>query len=162
MAEITVHLLRHAHSSHAIPGERDHHRGLDERGRAEVEAIRLRLLRQPVGIVRIRCSTARRARLTLEPLLPVLGEVPLRYDDHLYAAGLEAYEAACVADGAASPVLVVGHNPTIASFVARYALQDGDAFRTGIKPATWITLRLGVDPSGRLGPGRLVTLIAPT
>lgn len=158
MTEIKVHLLRHAHASRAVPGERDHLRGLDDRGRREVESIRDRLLHRPVDVARIVCSTAERARLTLAPLLPVLGAPPPRYDDHLYAMGVEAYEAACLAGDAASPVLLVGHNPTIETFVARWCPGNDERLSSGIKPATWITMQLGIDAAGRLLEGRLLSL----
>lgn len=161
MPELIVHVLRHAHSSHVTPGERDHRRGLDERGEREVAAVRARLKREPVEVSRIVCSTALRARLTLAPLLSRLGNVPTHYDDDLYAMGMEAYETACVADGGRSPVLLVGHNPTIERFIERWCPDDRAAIASGIKPASWATLRLATDGDGGLREGRLVLLSRP-
>lgn len=158
---IEIHLLRHAHSSHAVAGERDHGRGLDDRGAREVQLVRERLARELIALDQIVCSTARRARLTLEPLLPLWPDASVRYDDGIYALGPEAYSAAVAEAADARRLLIVGHNPTIQAVLHHWCPNDGDRLATGIGTAVWATVLARRDGEGSRITGRLVRLLAP-
>ncbi len=122
-----VLILRHAHSSWARPGERDHQRPLDERGAADAARLAEIFAAEEIRVDAVVCSTAKRAADTLAPLLPVLGDtVPIRYSDDLYALGAEAYYAAASQAGAIGRLLLVGHNPMVEDFT-RSLCGDGEA-----------------------------------
>ncbi|WP_182085770.1 histidine phosphatase family protein [Aureimonas sp. ME7] len=159
------HLLRHAHSSWAVPGERDHERPLDERGNADIASISERVRDVSSGIQTIVCSSARRARQTLEGIRPALpSDIAIHISDDLYALGAPAYAAAlrahCVAE-----TLLIGHNPSIEEFV-RATCINGDRGAVGIAShgigtAHWITIhRLPDAPDGTLR-GYLHAVIRP-
>jgi len=156
-----VHLLRHAHSSRAVAGERDHRRGLDARGEREAAMVRSRWATNTPRIARIHCSTAQRARLTLAPLLPLLADAALLYEDGLYALGPEAYAAALRGGDPADPVLLVGHNPTIEEVLHAWCPDDRSRLSGGMGTAFQATVHLPRAADGGFLSGRLVQLIAP-
>ena len=110
-----LHILRHAKSSWDDPDLADHERPLAPRG--EKAALRIAEHVGDAGIAPelVLCSTALRARETLAALLPMLaGDVEIRLEDALYAAGVDQVLARLrEVDEAVCSVLVVGHNPTL-------------------------------------------------
>ncbi|MHC5114601.1 MAG: SixA phosphatase family protein [Planctomycetota bacterium] len=109
----TLLILRHAKSSWKDPHLADHDRPLNKRGRRD--APRMGRLLEEEGLVPnvVLCSTAARARATIELALDACaygGEVV--YDDTLYHAEPEEVLAALAnVPDHAERVLVVGHNP---------------------------------------------------
>ena len=106
-------LLRHAKSSWEDPGLADHDRPLAPRGRRATKLIAEHLRQESVAPPVVLCSSARRARETLERIAPGLGEeVVVQIERELYAASeqrlLERLRA--LEDGVES-VLLIGHNP---------------------------------------------------
>jgi phosphohistidine phosphatase len=83
-----VYLLRHAKSSWKS-GVPDHERPLATRGRRASKAICRHLREQGVEPELMLCSTARRARETLERIEP-LGSPAVRLEPGLYGAGSDA------------------------------------------------------------------------
>ncbi|WP_294644522.1 histidine phosphatase family protein [uncultured Aureimonas sp.] len=155
-AERTIHILRHAHSSWAVPGQRDHQRILDDRGRADAASLAAKLRETEVPVGSVVCSTAVRARQTLDLVRSALpAEVPVRFSDDLYALGAEAYRAEITAFQGPGELLLVGHNPTIEDLAMSLCEMDAASqgqLRGGVGTAYWLIVDLhrGPDLDGRL------------
>src|SRR5919108_5777471 len=80
-----IYLLRHAKSSWDT-GEPDHERPLAPRGRRAAKAMRRHLRAQRIEPELVLCSTARRARETLERIEPALGGSDVLVERELYGA----------------------------------------------------------------------------
>jgi phosphohistidine phosphatase len=107
-----LYLLRHAKSSWKNPGPADHDRPLAGRGRRAAKAVARHLREQGIEPELVLCSTARRARETLERIEPALGTGAVRVERELYGAGAGALlEQLRGVPDAVGSVLVIGHNP---------------------------------------------------
>jgi len=107
-----LYLLRHAKSSWKDTSLSDHDRPLAGRGRRAAKAIARYLREQDIQPELVVCSTARRARETLDRIEPVLGAPAVQVEDDLYAASADALleRLRSVPDDVAS-VMLIGHNP---------------------------------------------------
>jgi len=106
-----VYLLRHAKSSWKQRGLSDHDRPLTRRGRGAATAIARHLREQGIEPELVLCSTARRARETLERIEPVLGRAA-QEEPELYGASAGALlERLRLVPDAVGSVLLIGHNP---------------------------------------------------
>lgn len=100
----------------------DHARPLADRGRAAAPAIALEMARRNLLPERVLCSSAQRTRETCAALLPHLAferPVDIVLTERLYHA--EASDLLGVIreqGGKASPLLIIGHNPTLEDFLA--------------------------------------------
>ena len=125
-------LMRHAKSDWADAALEDHDRPLNDRGRRD--APRMGRLLAAEGLVPdlVVCSTAVRARQTLEGLAAGggLGEAAVVYEASLYLASpatilavARAAAAAAAAAGGDDPerVLLIGHNPGMEELASRLA-----------------------------------------
>jgi len=103
-----LYLLRHAKSSWDDPSLADHERPLSPRG-ARAAQLMAAQLRGAVAPALVLCSTALRARQTLQ-VLSLASEVC--YEDGLYAAGAAELLGRLqrLVDQVAS-AMVIGHNP---------------------------------------------------
>jgi phosphohistidine phosphatase len=109
-----VYLLRHAKSSWKVRGVPDHDRPLAPRGRRAAKAIAGHLLEQGIEPELVLCSTALRARQTLERIEPVLGTPVVRFEPEFYRATAGTLLARLRAvDDAVDSVLLIGHNPAV-------------------------------------------------
>lgn len=120
--EKTILIMRHAKSSWDDSSVKDIERPLNKRGRKDAPAMGRFLA--DLGLIPdyIVCSTARRARETIQLLAEVIGldENMIRHNKSLYFEGTGAYVAAVrSAPEEAAVVLVAGHNPTVEQTVAR-------------------------------------------
>jgi len=105
-------LLRHAKSSWAEPGVRDHDRPLAERGRRAAALVGDHLRQQRIVPDLVLCSSARRTCETLA-LLDLPDGVDIRVTRDLYLAGpREVLDVVRSVDEAVRTLLVIGHNPT--------------------------------------------------
>lgn len=161
----TIHILRHAHSSWAIPGQRDHQRVLDDRGREDARRLASRLDLHASSIRQVVCSSAIRARQTLDLVRSALpADVAVRFSDDLYALGPEAYAAEIRGFEGNGELLLIGHNPTIEELVFGMCLEETEALRMarpGVGTAHWLTIaRQADDPDGDLR-GALRTVLKP-
>jgi phosphohistidine phosphatase len=116
-------LLRHAKSSWDDPGLADEDRPLAPRGRRAATLIAEWLGRERVSPALVLCSSATRARETLERIAPALGEgVRVQIEPGLYAASerhlLERLRA--VQEGVES-LMLIGHNPGLEELALRLA-----------------------------------------
>jgi phosphohistidine phosphatase len=153
----TLYLLRHAHSSWAQPGQRDHQRPLDARGRTDALALGPSLLQAGDGIDAVVCSTALRAAETLAALRPHLpASTPVETSDDLYALGVEAYIAAARAHDSCRCLLLVGHNPMVEECAAMLA-GSGEASALALLAEGFPTAGLAVidfqTSLAGIGPG---------
>lgn len=112
-------LVRHAKSSWDDPLQDDHDRILNARGRDAATQVGAWLTDRGYRPAEVLSSTARRTLETWERMAPALGEgTVMRRDPGLYHASAEQMLEA-LNGCAASPVLMLGHNPGIAEFAAR-------------------------------------------
>jgi phosphohistidine phosphatase len=106
-------LLRHAKSSWAEPGLRDHDRPLNERGRRAAMAMGAYLRTEGLVPELVLCSSARRTSETLA-LLELPGWVAIAVEHALYLAPPAAVLARLrEVDDSVGRLMVIGHNPTM-------------------------------------------------
>lgn len=121
-----VYLLRHAKSSWKT-GAPDHERPLAQRGRRAAEAIRLHMQEHGIEPELVLCSTARRARETLERIEPALGTAAVMIELELYHANGDALlDRLRSVPAEVGSVMLIGHNPamqTLALALARPAAE---------------------------------------
>jgi phosphohistidine phosphatase len=107
-----LYLLRHAKSSWKDTSVLDHDRPLAGRGRRAAKAIARHLREQGIEPDLVLCSTARRARETLDRIESALGTGPVQVEDDLYAASAPALlERLRSVPDTVESVMVIGHNP---------------------------------------------------
>lgn len=130
----TLHLLRHAKSDWDDKSLTDHERPLAPRGVKAARQLARHLEEAPIELELVLCSTARRARETLDLIRPALGDVSVKYEEDLYgAAPDELITRLRRVPKTVGAVLVIGHNPGIEE-AARRLLGPGQApghFPTG-------------------------------
>ncbi|MBX3578010.1 MAG: histidine phosphatase family protein [Rhizobiaceae bacterium] len=119
-------LLRHAKAGWAEPGMRDFDRPLDATGRADAEAIGEMMQASSLKPDLIVCSTARRARETLDGIAPHLPpSARTVFTDGLYSTDASGYLDVIAGHGEAKAMLLIGHNPMMED-VAFALYDDGD------------------------------------
>lgn len=105
-------LLRHAKSSWDDPSLPDHERPLAPRGRRAAAAMAEHLRSSDLKVDLVLCSSARRARETLERLGDTFGDAETLDEDSLYGAGDdELLERLRRLPAEVDSVAVIGHNP---------------------------------------------------
>lgn len=142
-------LLRHAKSSWADPGVRDHDRPLNDRGRRGAVAMGDHLRAQGWIPDLVLCSSARRTCETAA-LLALPDALPVDIEHALYLANPETVvERIRTVDESVGTVMVIGHNPTteeLALDLASGATGDPDAIRRlGTKYPTGALAVLEID-----------------
>jgi phosphohistidine phosphatase len=119
-------LLRHAKAGWAAPGMRDFDRPLDESGWADAEAIGAAMRERKLSPELVLCSSARRARETLEAVNRHLSTERVVFADGLYATDAAGYLELIQGADDVKSALVVGHNPMMEDL--GFALpSDGEA-----------------------------------
>ena len=104
-------LLRHAKAGWAAPGMRDFDRPLDEVGVHDARSIGERMLRARYIPDLVLCSSARRARETLDGVTMHVTPGRVEFLDGLYATDAGGYVELIQRADEAQTMLVVGHNP---------------------------------------------------
>ena len=127
-------LLRHAKSDWSGSTQvDDHERPLSTRGRRTAPKIGEFLSAKNYAPALVLCSTALRAKETLELVLPALRTAPkVHYDRKLYLADwprLLLIIQKCPAKS--SPLLVVGHNPGVEQLALALALKPRSVAEKG-------------------------------
>ena len=120
-----LYVLRHAKSSWDEPGLDDHERPLAPRGRRAAKAMAAHVRSNEIQPELVICSSARRARETLDGVAPV-GRMLI--EPAVYSATASDLLARLrrVSDATES-VMVIGHNPTLQMLVLGLAEPGGDA-----------------------------------
>ncbi|HTV68756.1 MAG TPA: histidine phosphatase family protein [Rhizobiaceae bacterium] len=151
-------LLRHAKAGWAEPGMRDFDRPLDATGRADADAIGAVLSASALKPDLIVCSSAKRARETLEGVAPHLAPGSRTvFTDGLYSTDAAGYVDVIHEYGKADAMLLIGHNPMMEDVA--FALYDGgeqnakDALITGFPTSGLAVIRF---PNGlaNAAPGK--------
>jgi phosphohistidine phosphatase len=161
-------LLRHAKSSWADPGIRDHDRPLNDRGRRAAIAMGEHLRAQGWIPDVTLCSSARRTCETAALLdLPRSAELVVEHDLYLADPDTVLHRIRAV-DDRATTVMVIGHNPTMHEVASDVVLTgDADAIRRlGEKYPTGALAVVDVDIDGgwralARGTGHLSAFVTP-
>jgi phosphohistidine phosphatase len=148
-----VYLLRHAKSSWKT-GASDHERPLAGRGRRAAKAISRHLREQGIEPELVLCSTARRARETLERIEPALGTPAVRFERDLYGASAEALleRLRGVPDEVGS-VMLIGHNPGLQLLALDLARSGARELEEKFPTAGLATLAFAGASWDELAPG---------
>jgi phosphohistidine phosphatase len=143
-------LMRHAKSSWAEPGKKDHARPLNKRGNRAAAAIGHWMQEENYVPHQILSSSAKRTRETFEGL-GIEGKPA--YLDKLYEADpQDMLEVLRGATGAT--VLMIGHNPTIADFAHDLVVQAPDHPKFGGYPTcATLVVDFPVADWGEVQPG---------
>jgi len=157
-------LVRHAKSSWDAPCVDDHDRPLNTRGQGAAPKIGKWLAEKGYVPAEVVSSTALRTLETWDLMAPMLGDATvMRRDPALYHASAEQMLEA-LNNCAASPVLMLGHNPGIAEFAARLLKKPPENLRFANYP-TCATLVAEFDPHDwsevDFGTGRPLDFITP-
>lgn len=113
----TLFLVRHAKSSWADPGQHDFDRPLNNRGRQDSPKMGTRLLNKEILPQVIICSTAVRARQTLNELN--LGIENIIFAEKIYEASAETLlNIVQSIDDTYETAMVIGHNPGMSWLVS--------------------------------------------
>jgi phosphohistidine phosphatase len=159
-----LYLLRHAKSSWKDQGLADHDRPLAGRGRRAAKTIRRHLKAHGIEPELVLCSTATRARQTLEGIEPALGRGAVRVEPDLYGAGAAALLARVqdVPAGVRS-VMIIGHNPGLQDLALLLARDGSMELEEKFPTAALATLAFrgpGWDVLDR-GTAKLIEFVRP-
>lgn len=143
-------LLRHAHAEAAGPGQDDRDRALSARGRAEAAAAGEWLRAHAHVPDLILCSTARRARETLDIAQEAIGHGETLRMDGIYEATPGELIAIADAHREMPRLLMVGHNPGLEWLAALLSTGQSGDFRG--MPAAGIAV-LQLPEGAALEPG---------
>ncbi len=122
----TLHLLRHAKSSRDDPALADHERPLNKRGRATAKAMAKYMARTKIAPDIVLCSTAVRAKETLDPIAERLRPAQVVFADGIYEVPQgELWKQLRALPEKAQTVLMIGHNPGLHDLVLALAGAGG-------------------------------------
>lgn len=146
----TVWLLRHAKSSWEDDMLSDHDRPLAPRGRKAGKRLRRFVSENGIRPDLALCSTALRARSTLDLVLPGLGAPRVELDGDIYLASAHALLLRLkLLEPVVSRVMLVGHNPGLHELACLLAPPGPEALPTG----ALAELRLAIDDWPSAAPG---------
>lgn len=161
-----LYLLRHARAGWAEPGMRDFDRPLDEAGMAD--AVGAGLMMRCNGYIPelVICSSARRARETLDGVARNLETGRALFADGLYSTDAAGYVEIVSEAPEADSILLIGHNPMMED-VALALAGDGEETANGAMLAGFPTSGLAVIrfdgplSAAKPGKGYLETFVTP-
>jgi phosphohistidine phosphatase len=153
-------LLRHSKAGWAEPGMRDFDRPLDAKGKADADAIGSAMRECGYAPELVLCSSARRARETLDGVLLHTSIDPGRisFMDSLYTEDAYGYLNIIHEYGRRTPsMLVIGHNPMMEDLATAIS-SDGEDEARGAMIGGFPTSGLAVlrfdDGIGDAAPGK--------
>jgi phosphohistidine phosphatase len=114
-----LYLMRHAKSSWKDSSLSDHQRHLNKRGKKAAPQMGELLNRRELIPDIILCSTAKRARATVDGLLESMdfeGET-LHFDELYHADTLTYFDQLQKLPPSITTAMIVGHNPTMSHFI---------------------------------------------
>lgn len=150
----TLYLLRHAKSDWDDPALADFDRPLAARGRKAAKRIGRALAGLDAPPALILCSPARRARETLDRVLPLLSPEPavdLRPELYLGGWGVLLAVIGTLPD-AVDRAMVVAHNPDMHDLAGRLS-GHAEALRDGYPTGALAVLDFACSGWDRVGPG---------
>ncbi len=109
-----IFLLRHAEAQHAVPGQKDFDRPLNENGYAAAEIVADEAAEKGYKPDLIISSTALRCRQTAETVRRVVNpSTELRFVDAIYNGTVDIYLSLIASQTDRQSLMLVAHNPTI-------------------------------------------------
>jgi phosphohistidine phosphatase len=161
-----LYLLRHAKSSWKDNSLPDHDRPLARRGRRAAKAIARHMREHGIEPELVLCSTARRARETLDRVEPTLGAPTVRVEPDLYAASAPAVlERLRSVPDTVESVMVIAHNPGLHELALELARPPSAASEVAAKYPTGALATLAFEASSwqelDRGTAELVELVRP-
>jgi phosphohistidine phosphatase len=161
-----LYLLRHAKSSWKDASLPDHDRPLNGRGRRAAKAVARHMREHGIAPELVLCSTARRARETLDRIEPALNTSAVHLEPDLYAASAHALLARLRSVGdTVESVLLIGHNPGLQDLALELARPGSaaDALAAKYPTAALATLAFEASSWRELDRGRaeLVEFVRP-
>jgi phosphohistidine phosphatase len=162
---VRLYLLRHAKSSWEDPGLADRARPLAPRGRAAAKKLARHLRAEGIRPELVLCSSAVRARQTLEGLADALGDAEVIVEDALYAADADQMleRLRRVPDRVGS-VMLIAHNPGLQDLAIDLASSGQDLERLREKFPTGALATIRLTGSWRdlvPGTGTIESLVVP-
>jgi phosphohistidine phosphatase len=155
-----VWLLRHTKSSWDDPRLADQDRPLAPRGRKAAKRIARWASDNEVRPELVLCSTARRARETLDLVLAGFGGPQAEIEDGLYhASAADLLRRLRAVQESVMEVLLVGHNPALHELACVLAPPGPEAFPTGALAE--LRLAIGTWTDMRPGCAELEKLVVP-
>lgn len=159
-------LLRHAKSSRKDPSLPDHDRPLAGRGRRASTAMAAYMRDHAVEPALVLCSSATRARQTLDGVAPGLGGSPeVRIESGLYEASAAGLLSRLQRLGEDVPsVMLIGHNPSMERLALDLATSGPELAALAEKYPTGALATLEFEGTwGALEPdaARLVGFVRP-
>jgi phosphohistidine phosphatase len=150
----TLYLLRHGKAERAAgPGfENDFERPLAGRGKSDAALMGRVLRERAVFPGAVYCSTALRARQTIEIIAPLIGldSASLRFEDGLYLAPAEVLADFIAAlDPGPEAVLLCGHNSGLEDVAAFFLGRGLEKFPT----CAFREIRFNAESWAGAGPG---------
>jgi phosphohistidine phosphatase len=143
-----IYLLRHAKSSWKDTSLPDHDRPLADRGRRAAKAIVRHMRDNSIAPELVLCSTARRARETLDRIEPALGTDAIEVEGDLYAASAPTLLARLQSvPETVESVLLIGHNPGLQDLALELARPSPTADDLAAKYPTAALATLEVSAS---------------
>ena len=159
-----LHLLRHAKSSWDDSALDDHARPLAPRGRKAAARMAAWLGEHGVRPQLVLCSSAVRARQTLERVLPALGDPEVVYEDGLYHVPADQLlERLRALPGRVGEAMLVGHNPGLQELALELAAPGPlrDRLAGKLPTGALVTLEAGAERWEELAAARVVAFVAP-
>jgi len=124
-----LYLLRHAKSSWKEPGVDDHDRPLNKRGRHAAKIMATYLRRSEIKPYLVICSTATRAKQTLDPIVRAVNPPKVILKKKIYIGTEQGlWEQLWILPKGAKSVLLIGHNPALHNLALELA-QTGKPLR---------------------------------
>jgi phosphohistidine phosphatase len=155
-----VWLLRHTKSSWDDPRLADHDRPLAPRGRKAAKRIARWASDNEVRPELVLCSTALRARATLDLILAGLGGPEAEIEGGLYhASAADLLGRLRGVQESVTEVLLVGHNPALHELACVLAPPGPEAFPTGALAE--LRLAIGTWPELCAGCAQLTRFVVP-
>ena len=151
-----LYLLRHAKSSWDDPALRDHDRPLAPRGRRAAELIAGHLRRERIAPALVLCSSAVRARQTLDGIGSALeDQAEVLVEPGLYGApARELLDRLRALPGPVESAMLIGHNPAIQDLAIELAGSGDRLEALTAKYPTGALVTLAFDGDwAALGPG---------
>jgi phosphohistidine phosphatase len=161
-----LYLLRHAKSSWKDATVPDHDRPLAGRGHRAAKTIARHLRERCIEPELVLCSSARRARETLDRIESVLATSTVLVEDDLYAASAHALlERVRAVPDTVQSVMLIGHNPGLQDLAIDMARPSPAAHELATKYPTAALATLGFRGSSwrelDYGGAELVEFVRP-
>jgi len=151
----TLILMRHAKSSWATPGQADHDRPLNRRGKRSAPVMARWLAAEALVPEAILCSSSKRTRQTVKRMRAAVPELPEpAIEARLYESGSDDMQA-CLArlPAPCRSAMIVAHEPGMSEMLSRLTGREHGPFPTAAIAVVELEIRAwgeGLWLKGRL------------